>query len=312
MRFFFLRFRKFWISKIWISFDFEFFFSILTIFVFDEKFSILMKILTNIVVGLSRKEFESVRRWVRVLEENRVFLFLFWFVTIDQPLSLWCITISRKKIVNFRIKKWQKIIWKMVKNDQIKSKMSFFEQKWSWKWPNKYGQVWLGLARSKSFFFRANPKYCPNWQTKVKIVNFRIKIMTKQKTTKVFWPKMTMIWSKWFWVENDRIKQVYRLKDHLLRGFQNFVKNRPIFDNFTILEPLTTEPIWPKNETRIQFKNIALRTRVYANDKIDLMIFNFWYFRNDVYSCIFMYISNAHIFKCQNAKESTLNLISLF
>ena len=111
---------------------------------------------------------------------------------------------------------------------------------------------------------------------------------------------MTMIWSKWFWVKNDRIKQVYRLKDHFLRGIQNFVKNWLFFDNFTILEPLTTEPIWPKNETRIKFKNIALRTRVYANDKIDLMIFNFWYFRNDVYSCTFMFIFRMRTFS--NAK----------
>ena len=130
-----------------------------------------------------------------------------------------------------------------------------------------------------------------------KSVVFEKKI-DQTENDQVFWPKMTMIWSKWFWVENDRIKQVYRLKDHLLRGFQNFVKNRPIFDNFTILEPLTTEPIWPKNETRIQFKNIALRTRVYANDKIDLMIFNFWYFRNDVYSCIYFECAHFQMPKC--------------
>ena len=55
-----------------------------------------------------------------------------------------------------------------------------------------------------------------------------------------------------------------------------------------------------ENETRIQFKNIALRTRVYANDKIDLMIFNFWYFRNDVYSCTFMFIFRMRTFS--NAK----------
>ena len=54
--------------------------------------------LTNIVIGLARKEFESVRRWVCVLEENRVLLFLFWFVTINQPLSLWCITIPKKML----------------------------------------------------------------------------------------------------------------------------------------------------------------------------------------------------------------------
>ena len=56
-------------------------------------------LLTNIVVGLTRKEFESVRRWICVLEENRVFLFLFWFVTINQPLSLWCITIPKKWLI---------------------------------------------------------------------------------------------------------------------------------------------------------------------------------------------------------------------
>ena len=66
---------------------------------------------------------------------------------------------------------------KMVKNDQIKSKMSFFEKKWSWKWPTKYGQVWLGLSRSK-LFFRVHPKDGPKLQFLVKNDNFRIK-MTK-------------------------------------------------------------------------------------------------------------------------------------
>jgi len=39
-----------------------------------------------------------------------------------------------------------------------------------------------------------------------------------------------------------------------------------------------------------------------------------WFLIFDIFEMMYIhvYISNAHIFKCQNAKESTLNLISLF
>ena len=66
------------------------------------------------------------------------------------------------------------------------------------------------------------------------------------------WPEM---------VKNDHdlikifeSKMTKKDQSSFLRGFQNFVKNSPFFDNFTILEPLTTEPIWPKMKLEFNLK----------------------------------------------------------
>lgn len=55
-----------------------------------------LRLLTDIVVGDSGGEFESIGRRVRVLEQNRVLLLLFWFVTIDESFSSACVTVTKE------------------------------------------------------------------------------------------------------------------------------------------------------------------------------------------------------------------------